>query len=140
MRNTPIRVVTGKIGLDGHDRGIKVVSMALSEAGMEVIYVGMRLSADQVARAVADEDAQVLAVNFAGADHLELVPRMMAALEKAGSQPRSRDPLVIIGGIIPDADIPLLKKMGIAEVFLPGTPLAEIERFVRTNAPRRGQP
>lgn len=135
--SAPIRVIAGKIGLDGHDRGIKVVAQALRDAGMEVVYLGMRLGADQLARAVADEDADVLAVNFSGADHLDLVPKLMAALTKQGMKPGTDGPLVVAGGIIPDADIPALKAHGIREVFLPGTPLADIVAFVKANAAER---
>lgn len=135
--SAPIRVIAGKIGLDGHDRGIKVVAQALRDAGMEVVYLGMRLGADQLARAVADEDADVLAVNFSGADHLDLVPKLMAALEKQGMKASEDDLLVVAGGIIPDADIAALKAHGIREVFLPGTPLADIVAFIGANVPKR---
>lgn len=135
--SAPIRVIAGKIGLDGHDRGIKVVAQALRDAGMEVVYLGMRLGADQLARAVADEDADVLAVNFSGADHLELVPKLMGALEKQGMKPSRDGLLVVAGGIIPDADIPALKAHGVREVFLPGTPLADIVAFVMAQLPER---
>jgi methylmalonyl-CoA mutase, C-terminal domain len=122
MANVPasdpprIRVVAGKPGLDGHDRGIKVVTRALRDAGMEVIYLGMRLSVEQIADTAVDEDADVVAVNFAAADHLQLV---------------------VAGGIIPDEDIPELQRMGIRRVFLPGTPIEDIVRFLREQAPRR---
>ena len=135
---TPLRVITGKIGLDGHDRGIKVVSRALRDSGLEVIYLGMRLAIAQVADAAVDEDADVLALNFSGADHLELLPQLLAALRERG---RSPDELtIIIGGIIPDEDIPLLKGMGVAEVFLPGTPLAQIVAYLKGPAAERKTP
>ncbi len=135
--SSPIRVVAGKIGLDGHDRCIKVVAQALRDAGMEVVYLGMRLGADQLARAVVDEDADVLAVNFSGADHLDLLPKLIAALEKQGMKSCQDSPLVVAGGIIPDADIPALKAQGVREVFLPGTPLADIVAFIKANAAER---
>lgn len=129
-----IRVVAGKPGLDGHDRGIKVVTRALRDAGMEVIYLGMRLSVEQIADTAIDEDADVVAVNFAAADHLQLGPMLMDALR---SRDCRDDLIVIAGGIIPDEDIPLLKQAGIKEVFLPGTPIDQIVRYVDAHAPRR---
>lgn len=135
MRSQPIRVVAGKPGLDGHDRGIKVVTRALRDAGMEVVYLGMRLSVEQIADAVLEEDADVLALNFAAADHLILAGRLMEALRGRG---RTDDLLVVCGGIIPDEDIPTLKQQGIAGVFLPGTPLEEIVRYIQGHVPERG--
>ena len=127
-----VRVVAGKPGLDGHDRGIKVITRALRDAGMEVIYLGMRLSVDQIADAAVDEDADVVAVNFSAADHLMLAPMLLEALKSRG---RGDDLMVVAGGIIPDEDIPLLKAMGIREVFLPGTPIQRIVAFIREHAP-----
>jgi methylmalonyl-CoA mutase C-terminal domain/subunit len=129
-----IRVVAGKPGLDGHDRGIKVVTRALRDAGMEVVYLGMRLSVDQIADTAVDEDADVVAVNFAAADHLQLAPLLMEALRSRGCRP---DLMVVAGGIIPDEDIPALKSAGIREVFLPGTPIDQIIRFIDQHASRR---
>jgi len=129
-----VRVVAGKPGLDGHDRGIKVITRALRDAGMEVIYLGMRLSVDQIADAAVDEDADVVAVNFAAADHLLLAPALLDALKARG---RSDDIMVVAGGIIPDEDVPVLKRMGIREIFLPGTPIERIVEFIGSNAPRR---
>lgn len=123
-----IRVITGKIGLDGHDRGIKVVTRALRDAGMEVVYLGMRLGITQIAEATVDEDVDVLALNFAGADHLVLVPRLMEEIGRLGRS--TEDLVVVVGGIIPDDDVPLLKDMGVREVFLPGTPLSEITAVI----------
>lgn len=135
LPNSVIRVIAGKVGLDGHDRGIKVVSRALRDAGMEVVYLGMRLGIDQLADAVVDEDVDVLAVNFAGADHLVLLPRLVAAVRERGRTPD--DLMIVAGGIIPDDDVPALKQAGVAEVFLPGTPMHEIVDFIRANAPAR---
>ncbi len=129
-----IRVVAGKPGLDGHDRGIKVVTRAMRDAGMEVIYLGMRLAVDQIADTAVDEDADVVAVNFAAADHLMLGPMLMAALKSRGCRD---DLMVVAGGIIPDEDIPALKEAGIREVFLPGTPIEQIIRFIDEHASRR---
>ena len=128
-----IRVVAGKPGLDGHDRGIKVITRALRDAGMEVIYLGMRLAVDQIADAAVDEDADVVAINFSAADHLMLAPKLIAALKQRG---RGDDIMVVAGGIIPDEDIPLLKEMGIRESFLPGTPIDRIVAFIRDHADR----
>lgn len=132
MKNRPTRVLTGKIGLDGHDRGIKVVTMALAEAGMDVTYLGMRQGAEQVAAAVAKSEADVLALNFAGADHLTLVPKLMDALRAERLAP-GEDLLIVIGGIIPDEDVEKLKSMGVAEVFLPGAPIADIVAYFARN-------
>ena len=129
-----IRIVAGKPGLDGHDRGIKVVTRALRDAGMEVIYLGLRLSVDQIADTAVDEDADVVAVNFSAADHLLLGPMLMEALRSRGCRD---DLMVVAGGIIPDEDIPALKKIGINEIFLPGTPIDRIIEYIATHAPRR---
>ena len=129
-----IRIVAGKPGLDGHDRGIKVVTRALRDAGMEVIYLGLRLSVDQIADTAVDEDADVVAVNFSAADHLLLGPMLMEALRSRGCRD---DLMVVAGGIIPDEDIPALKKIGINEIFLPGTPIDRIIDYIDTHAPRR---
>ena len=129
-----IRVVAGKPGLDGHDRGIKVVTRAMRDAGMEVIYLGMRLSVGQIADTAVDEDADVVAVNFSAADHLQMGALLMDALHSRGCRD---DLLVVAGGIIPDEDIPALKKIGINEIFLPGTPIARIIEFINGNASRR---
>jgi methylmalonyl-CoA mutase C-terminal domain/subunit len=129
-----IRIVAGKPGLDGHDRGIKVVTRALRDAGMEVIYLGMRLSVDQIADTAVDEDADVVAVNFSAADHLQLAPMLMDALRSRGCR---EDLMVVAGGIIPDEDIPALHAVGVRQVFLPGTPIEKIIRFIDDHAPRR---
>ena len=129
-----IRIIAGKPGLDGHDRGIKVVTRALRDAGMEVIYLGMRLSVDQIASAAVDEDADVVAINFAAADHLQLGPDLMKALRSRGCR---EDLMVVAGGIIPDEDIPALKAAGMSEIFLPGTPIEKIIAYIEKNAPRR---
>lgn len=135
-RDRKIRVVAGKPGLDGHDRGIKVVTRALRDAGMEVIYLGMRLSVDQIASAAVDEDADVVAINFAAADHLQLGPDLMKALHQRGSR---EDLLVVAGGIIPDEDIPALKALGMGEIFLPGTPIEKIIAYIEQHAPNRSR-
>jgi methylmalonyl-CoA mutase C-terminal domain/subunit len=135
MEAQRIRVVAGKPGLDGHDRGIKVVTRALRDAGMEVVYLGMRISVDQIADAALEEDADVVAVNFAAADHLILADRLMKALRDRG---RADDILVVCGGIIPDEDVPTLQQWGISGVFLPGTPLKDIVKYIQGHVPERG--
>jgi methylmalonyl-CoA mutase C-terminal domain/subunit len=125
-RPHPIRVVLAKIGLDGHDRGIQVVARALRDAGMEVIYTGLWQTPEAVVRAVEEEDAQVLGLSILSGAHLTLVPILMQHLETAGLG----DVRVLVGGIIPSVDIPQLKKMGVAQVFTPGTSLTDITEFI----------
>lgn len=123
----PIRVVLAKIGLDGHDRGIQVVARALRDAGMEVIYTGLWQSPADVVRAVEDEDADVLGVSILSGAHLTLVPSLIESLRSRGLDRVQ----LIVGGIIPDADIPKLEALGVARVFTPGAPLPEIAGFIR---------
>ena len=132
LATRPVRVVLAKIGLDGHDRGIQVVARALRDAGKEVIYTGLWQTADDVVRAVEDEDADVLGVSILSGAHLTLVPTLVEALRKRGLDRVQ----LIVGGIIPDADIPRLEALGVAKVFTPGTPLPEIAEFVRSHAGR----
>ncbi|HEV3204670.1 MAG TPA: cobalamin B12-binding domain-containing protein [Gemmataceae bacterium] len=123
----PIRVVLAKVGLDGHDRGIKVVARGLRDAGMEVIYAGLWQKPEAVVRTVADEDAQWLGLSILSGAHMTLVPRVMELLRAAGLENVG----LLIGGIIPEGDIPKLLEMGVARVFGPGTSLAEIVSFLR---------
>ncbi|HVC97266.1 MAG TPA: cobalamin B12-binding domain-containing protein [Pirellulales bacterium] len=123
----PIRVVLAKLGLDGHDRGIQVVARALRDAGMEVIYTGLWQTAADVVRAVEDEDADVLGVSILSGAHLTLVPALVQALAGRGLG----HVRLIVGGIIPETDIPALEALGVAKVFTPGTPLPEISEFIR---------
>src|ERR1700729_2088787 len=116
------RVVVAKPGLDGHDRGAKVIARALRDAGFEVIYTGLHQTADQVVQAVIQEDADAVGLSLLSGAHLTLVPRVVAELEEAGRG----DVLVIVGGIIPQADIPVLKEHGVAQVFTSGAPLDSI--------------
>ncbi len=125
--NARIRVVLAKVGLDGHDRGIKVVARALRDAGMHVIYSGLWQSPEAVVRTVADEDADWLGVSILSGAHLTLVPRIMQLLKEADLEHVG----VLIGGIIPEADIEKLLKMGVARVFGPGSPLPQIVEFLR---------
>jgi methylmalonyl-CoA mutase C-terminal domain/subunit len=123
----PIRVVLAKLGLDGHDRGIQVVARSLRDAGMEVIYTGLWQSPEAVIRAVEDEDAEVLGISILSGAHKTLVPVLMEALRTRGlSHVR-----VILGGIIPAADVPEMEALGVAKVFTPGAQLTGIAEFVR---------
>jgi methylmalonyl-CoA mutase, C-terminal domain len=128
-----LRVVIAKPGLDGHDRGAKVIARALRDAGMEVIYTGLRQTPEQIASAALQEDADVIGLSILSGAHNHIVPRLMELLAKRGLD----DVLVVIGGIIPDVDIPKLKSIGVRGVFLPGTPMKEIVHFINTNARAR---
>jgi methylmalonyl-CoA mutase cobalamin-binding domain/chain len=123
----PLRIVLAKVGLDGHDRGIKVVARGLRDAGFHVIYAGLWQTPEAVVRAVADEDADFLGISLLSGAHMTLVPRVMQLLKDAGLEHVG----VLIGGIIPENDIPRLQEMGVARVFGPGTPLPEIVEFLR---------
>jgi methylmalonyl-CoA mutase C-terminal domain/subunit len=123
----PLRVVLAKVGLDGHDRGVKVVARALRDAGMQVIYAGLWQTPEAVVRAVADEDADWLGLSLLSGAHMTLVPRVLQLLHEAGLEHVG----VIVGGIIPESDIPKLQEMGVARVFGPGTPLPEIVSFLQ---------
>jgi len=123
----PIRVVLAKVGLDGHDRGIKVVARGLRDAGMEVIYAGLWQTPEAVVRTVGDEDADWIGLSLLSGAHFTLVPRVLTLLREAGlDQVR-----VLVGGIIPETDIPKLLEMGVARVFGPGTALDDIVCFLR---------
>jgi methylmalonyl-CoA mutase C-terminal domain/subunit len=125
-QSPPLRVVLAKIGLDGHDRGVKVVARGLRDAGMHVIYAGLWQTPEAVVRAVADEDADWLGLSLLSGAHMTLIPRVMALLKEAGLQVG-----VMVGGIVPEHDIPKLEAMGVARVFGPGTPLPDIVAFLR---------
>jgi methylmalonyl-CoA mutase, C-terminal domain len=118
----PYRVVVAKPGLDGHDRGAKVIARALRDAGFEVIYTGLHQTPEQVVQAVLQEDADAVGLSLLSGAHLTLVPKIIEGLRSAGLG----ETLVIVGGIIPDDDIPVLKQMGVAEVFTPGATLPDI--------------
>jgi methylmalonyl-CoA mutase C-terminal domain/subunit len=128
-----LRVVIAKPGLDGHDRGAKVIARALRDAGMEVIYTGLRQTPEQVAAAALQEDADVIGLSILSGAHNHIAPRLMQLLKEKGLD----DVLVLIGGIIPDVDIPKLKDIGVKGIFLPGTPMQEIIEFINTNARAR---
>jgi methylmalonyl-CoA mutase cobalamin-binding domain/chain len=125
--SVPPRIVLAKVGLDGHDRGIKVVARALRDAGFHVIYAGLWQTPEAVVRAVADEDADWLGLSLLSGAHMTLVPRVLDLLREAGLEHVG----VLVGGIIPEADVPKLLEMGIARVFGPGTSLDEIVTFLR---------
>ena len=129
----PIRVLVAKPGLDGHDRGAKVIARALRDAGMEVIYTGLRQTPEMIVNAALEEDVQVIGLSILSGAHNAIVPRVMELLREK----EMTDVLVVAGGIIPDEDIPKVKAMGIAGVFGPGTSLGEIVTFIREQV---GQP
>jgi methylmalonyl-CoA mutase C-terminal domain/subunit len=128
MGDQTIRVLLAKVGLDGHDRGIKTVARYLKDAGMEVIFTGLRSTPEQVAKAALEEDADVVGLSFLAGDHMVLAPRVIDGLKKKGLG----DVMVLLGGVIPKRDIPALEQMGVTQVFLPGTPPAEIARFIES--------
>jgi methylmalonyl-CoA mutase cobalamin-binding domain/chain len=123
----PVRVVLAKIGLDGHDRGIKVVARGLRDAGLHVIYAGLWQTPESVVRTVADEDADWLGLSILSGAHMTLVPRVLQLLREAGLG----HVRVLVGGIIPEAEIPGLLELGVARVFGPGTALPDIISFLR---------
>jgi len=124
-----IRVLIAKPGLDGHDRGAKVVARALRDAGMEVIYTGLRQTPEMIVETALQEDVDVLGLSILSGAHMTLFPKIMQLLKDNGLD----DVLVVAGGIIPDDDVPLLKEMGIRAIFGPGTPMKEIIDFIREN-------
>ena len=128
-----IRVVIAKPGLDGHDRGAKVIARALRDAGMEVIYTGLRQTPEQIVTAALQEDADVIGLSILSGAHNHIAPRLMDLLKARGMD----DVLVVIGGIIPDVDIPKLRDLGVKGIFLPGTPMQDIIDFINTNARAR---
>ena len=130
---TKIRVVIAKPGLDGHDRGARVIARALRDAGMEVIYTGLRQTPEQIVAAALQEDADVIGLSILSGAHMHICPRIMELLAEKGL----RDVLVVVGGIIPDVDIPKLRAIGIEGVFLPGTPMQEIVDFITKHARSR---
>jgi methylmalonyl-CoA mutase C-terminal domain/subunit len=129
----PLRVLIAKPGLDGHDRGAKVMARAMRDAGFEVIYTGLFQTPEMIASAALDEDVDVVGLSILSGAHLTLFPRIMEELRARGLD----DVLVIAGGTIPNEDIPEVTKLGIAAVFGPGTSLARAIEFIRTHAPAR---
>jgi methylmalonyl-CoA mutase C-terminal domain/subunit len=130
-----IRVVIAKPGLDGHDRGAKVIARALRDAGMEVIYTGLRQTPEQIVGAALQEDADVIGLSILSGAHMHICPRVMQLLQEKGLN----DVLVVIGGIIPDVDIPKLQDIGVRGIFLPGSPMQQIIDFINANARPRAE-
>ena len=124
-----IRVIVAKPGLDGHDRGAKLIARTLRDAGMEVIYTGLRQTPEMIVAAAEQEDVQVIGLSILSGAHSTIVPRLMALLKEKHME----DVLIVLGGIIPDADIPAMKALGVAEVFQPGTRMDAIAEFIRTH-------
>jgi methylmalonyl-CoA mutase C-terminal domain/subunit len=133
MSEQKIRVLVAKPGLDGHDRGAKVIARALRDAGMEVIYTGLRQTPEMIAAAAVQEDVDAVGVSVLSGAHNTLCPRIVQLLREQGMD----DCLVLVGGIVPQDDIPKLKEMGIAEVFLPGTSTDDIVKFLRDSVKPR---
>jgi methylmalonyl-CoA mutase, C-terminal domain len=127
----PLRIVMAKVGLDGHDRGVKVVARALRDAGFEVIYTGLRQTPEMVVGAAIQEDAQVIGLSLHSGAHMTLIPAVVDELKRRGAE----DIMVFGGGIIPEEDIIELKRLGVAEIFPPGSPLQEIVDFLRQKFP-----
>jgi methylmalonyl-CoA mutase C-terminal domain/subunit len=130
-----LRVVIAKPGLDGHDRGAKVIARALRDAGMEVIYTGLRQTPEMIVAAALQEDADVIGLSILSGAHNHIAPRLMELLQQKGLN----DVLVVIGGIIPDQDIPKLKDIGVKGIFLPGTPMQDIIDFINANARQKSE-
>ena len=129
-------MLLAKVGLDGHDRGIKTVARLLADAGMEVIFTGLRSTAQQVVEAAVQEDIDVLGLSFLAGDHMILAPKVIDGLRQRGLGKA----MVLLGGIIMKRDIPLLEAMGVAQVFLPGTPPERIVQFIRSSLEPKSQP
>ena len=131
MTDKKIRVLVAKPGLDGHDRGAKVIARALRDAGMEVIYTGIRQTPEMIAEAAVQEDVNVVGMSILSGAHMALFPRVMELLRENEMD----EVLVVAGGIVPDDDVPLLHEMGIKGIFGPGTPTNEIVQFIHENIP-----
>jgi methylmalonyl-CoA mutase C-terminal domain/subunit len=134
-RTTPIRVLIAKPGLDGHDRGAKVIAHALRDAGMEVIYTGLFQTPEMIVRAAIDEDVDVIGLSILSGAHLALFPKIIQGLRDADLD----DVLLVAGGTIPNEDVVKLIEMGVHQVFGPGTPLSDAARYIREHAPDRGR-
>jgi methylmalonyl-CoA mutase C-terminal domain/subunit len=130
----PIRCLVAKVGLDGHDRGAHVISRAFRDAGFEVVYSGLHRAPEEVVRAAVQEDVDVLGVSILSGAHNTLIPEIVDGLKEYGA---FEDTLLLVGGIIPDEDADDLKRMGVAEVFGPGTPMSETIAYVRDHVPER---
>ncbi len=128
-----IKVIVAKLGLDGHDRGAKVIARALKDAGMEVVYTGLRQTPEQIVKTAVQEDADVIGISILSGAHLELVPRVVEYMRKYGLN----DVGLVVGGVIPPQDIERLKEMGVDEVFLPGSSLKEVVEKVKLVASKK---
>ena len=133
-RLTPIRVLVAKPGLDGHDRGAKVIARALRDAGMEVIYTGLRQTPEMIVNAALQEDVDCVGLSILSGAHNAIVPRITALLKERGAS----DILLVLGGTIPEQDLPFLRENGVAAVFGPGTSLDTVVRFIRENVKAKG--
>lgn len=133
LPSRPLRVLIAKPGLDGHDRGAKVLARALRDAGFEVVYTGLFQTPEMIASAALQEDVDVIGLSILSGSHMALFPRIMEAIRANGLD----DVLVVAGGTIPAADVDRVKALGIAEVFGPGTSFAQVVAFLRSHAPRR---
>ncbi len=134
MNERKIRVLVAKPGLDGHDRGAKVIARALRDAGMEVIYTGLRQTPEMIATAAVQEDVDAVGISILSGAHNTLCPRIVDLLRENGMD----DTLVLVGGIVPDEDIKTLKSQGVSEVFLPGTSTEDIVKFINANVRNAG--
>jgi methylmalonyl-CoA mutase C-terminal domain/subunit len=130
MPDRPLKVLIAKPGLDGHDRGAKVLARGLRDEGFEVVYTGLRQTPEMVVTAALQEDVDVVGLSILSGAHMTLVPKVAAKLKEAGMD----DVLVVVGGIIPDDDVTALRQAGVAETFGPGTTIAEVAEFLRANA------
>ncbi len=129
MSERKIRVLVAKPGLDGHDRGAKIIARALRDAGMEVIYTGLRQTPEMIAAAALQEDVDAVGISILSGAHNTLCPRIINLLRENGMD----DTLILVGGIVPQEDVPKLKEQGVSEVFLPGTSTEDIVRFINEN-------
>lgn len=134
MNSEKIRVLVAKPGLDGHDRGAKVIARALRDAGFEVVYTGLHQTPEMIIRAAIEEDVHVVGLSILSGAHNALVPEILDGLKKEGMN----DALMLVGGIIPDEDIEPLKKLGVHMIFTPGASLQEVVDYIQANAPKRG--
>jgi len=133
MAGQKIRVLIAKPGLDGHDRGAKVICRALRDAGMEVIYTGLRRTPEEIVNAAIQEDVDVIGLSILSGAHNVLFPRIMNLLKEKGAE----DIICLAGGIIPERDIPKMKKFGIAEIFLPGSSTQDIVKWIENHVPKK---
>ncbi|MEM0202819.1 MAG: cobalamin B12-binding domain-containing protein [Archaeoglobaceae archaeon] len=130
-----IRVLVAKVGLDGHDRGAKVLARFLRDAGFEVIYTGLHRTPQEVARAAVDEDVDVVGVSLLSGAHIPLVPRIIQYIREFGGNPDEM--LILVGGTIPHDDFPKLREAGVDGIFIPGTPISEIIKFIKEKLPEK---